>query len=264
LFWGGLVRQTAVFVLLLLGFVTPTAAQVAVPKGASAEARRANEHYRHGWEAMRKEAWDEAAAAFQAAIDNDKRFALAYYSLGRAQMGRRDFSKAIAAYIACRESYLHSSGERFSNQMDNRRAIEDRILEYQTTISQAQQAPTGKSGTQSQALYLRELQASLRTLEQARDRSINVTMDATVPYFVPMALGAAYFRSSQFADAEREYKVALAANAASGETHSNLAVLYLVTNRLDQAEQEVKLAEKSGYQVNPGLKDEIKNKKSGR
>lgn len=256
-------RQTALLVLLMMGFAGAGAGQVPTAKGASAEAKRANAHYRRGWEAMRKEAWDEAAAAFQAAIDNDNRFALAYYSLGRAQMARRDFPKAIAAYVACRELYLHTSGERFSNQMDNRRAIEDRILEYQTTISQAQQASTGKSLTQSQSLYLRELQTTLRTLEQARDRSVNVTVDATVPYFVPMALGAAYFRSGQFPDAEREYKTALDANPASGETHSNLAVLYLMTNRIDQAEQEVKLAEKSGYQVNPGLKDEIRNKKNG-
>src|SRR6185503_11058412 len=153
--------------------------------------------------------------------------------------------------------YLHAGGERFSNQLDAKRRIEDRILEYQTLIAQSQQGPTGKGSTQSQNLFVRELQTTLMTLQQARDRSVNVTVDATVPYFVPMALGAAYFRSGQFADAEREYKTAIDANPASGETHSNLAVLYLMTNRIDQAEQEIKLAEKSGYQVNPGLKDEI-------
>jgi len=30
-------------------------------KGASPEARRANQHYKSGWEAMRRESWDEAA-----------------------------------------------------------------------------------------------------------------------------------------------------------------------------------------------------------
>jgi hypothetical protein len=31
---------------------------------------------------------------FQRGIDSDPRFAVAYYSLGRAEMGRRDFSAA--------------------------------------------------------------------------------------------------------------------------------------------------------------------------
>ena len=51
------------------------------------EAKRANEHYKTGWESMRREAWDDAAKEFQAAIDSDDRFTLAYYSLGRAEMG---------------------------------------------------------------------------------------------------------------------------------------------------------------------------------
>ena len=84
-----------------------------------------------------------------------------------------------------------------------------------------------------------------------------------VPYFVPMALGAAYFRSGQVVDAEREYKVAIEANPASGETHSNLAVLYLTTDRVAQAAAEIDLAEKTGFKVNSNLKDDIRKRKGG-
>jgi tetratricopeptide (TPR) repeat protein len=253
-------RPTALLVLLMLGFATTGAGQVPTAKGASLEAKRANEHYRHGWESMRKEAWDEAVKSFESAIEIDPHFALAYYSLGRAHMARRDFPKAITAYTACRDLYLRAGGERFANQFDAKRRIEDRILEYQTTISQMQQ-DLGKGLSQSQSLYLRELQQTLRTLQDARDRSDTAPIDTSVPYFVPMALGSAYFRSGQFADAEREYKAAIDSNPASGETHSNLAVLYLMTDRVQQAEAEVTLAEKSGYKVNPGLKDDIKKKR---
>jgi tetratricopeptide (TPR) repeat protein len=254
-------RHTALLVLLMLGLAGVGAAQVSTAKGASLEAKRANEHYKRGWVAMQKETWDEAAKEFQSAIDTDARFALAYYGLGRAHMGRRDFAKAIAAYITCREQYLHAGGERFSNQLDAKRRIEDRILEYQTLIGQSQQGPTGKGSGQSQQLMLRDLQTTLMMLQQARDRSDNVSIDATVPYFVPMALGAAYFRSGQFADAEREYAEAIKINPASGETHNNLAVLYLTTGKLDQAEKEVAKAEETGFKVNPGLKEDIKKKK---
>jgi len=228
-------------------------------KGASPEARRANQHYKSGWEAMRRESWDEAAKEFQAALDSDAKFTLAYYSLGRAEMGRKNFSRAIDAYVACRDLYVKAGGERFTNELDYKRRLEDRILEYQTAIQQAQQGATGKA--QSQQLITRQLQTQLMTLQQARDRTDNVRIEVDVPFFVPMALGAAYFRSSRFDDAEREYKTALTANPNSGETHSNLAVLYLVTDRPDLAEREIKLAEDTGFKVNPGLKEDVKKKK---
>jgi tetratricopeptide (TPR) repeat protein len=255
-------HSTATIVLVATFAVTPAShGQVLTFKGASAEAKRASQHYKSGWEAMRKEAWDEAAKEFQTAIDTDDEFALAYYSLGRAEMGRRNFQRAIAAYSACRDLYVRIGGERFSNQFDYKRRLEDRILEYQTMIQQMQQGPTGKGSQQSQQLQVRELQTQLRNLEQARDRNDNVTIDATVPYFVPMALGAAYFRAGQFADAEREYNAAIQTNPGSGETHNNLAVLYLMTDRIAQAEKEVAKAEETGFKVNPGLKDDIRKKK---
>jgi tetratricopeptide (TPR) repeat protein len=257
--------RTTVTIALVAMFAVPAAhAQVPTLKGASAEAKRANQHYRTGWEAMRKEAWDDAAREFQAAIDSDEKFALAYYSLGRAEMGLRNFQKAIAAYTACKDMYVRIGGERYTNQLDYQRRLDDRILEYQTAIQQAQQTSAGKASSQSQQLSVRDLQTKLMTLQQARDRNENVTIEASVPFFVPMALGAAYFRTSQFAEAEREYMAAIESNPASGETHNNLAVLYLMTNRIDLAEKEVAKAEETGFKVNPGLKDDILKRKAVR
>ena len=252
---------------IVLAIVTilcaPCALSAQLPKGPSPEAQRANRHYAQGWTAMRAEAWAEAAQEFKEALDSDPKFALAYYSLGRAEMGRRDFSRAIAAYTKCRDLYVSGGGERYTSQLDATRRITDRILEYRMALTQATQNTGPKSSTQSQSLYIRELETQITRLEQARDRNLNLTFDASVPYFVPMALGAAYFRSGQVADAEREYKAALDANPRSGETHSNLAVLYLTTDRLDQATREIKLAEDTGFKVNSNLKDEINRKKRG-
>ena len=96
-------------------------------------------------------------------------------------------------------------------------------------MNQATQTGTAKAQSQSQSLYIRELQSQVDRLEQARQRNLSIPIDASVPYFVPMALGAAYFRSGQFENAEREYKTAIEANPNSGETHTNLAVLYMTT-----------------------------------
>ena len=241
----------------------PCALSAQQPRAPSAEAQRAYRHYAQGWAAMRAEAWAEAVQEFHEAIDNDPKFTLAYYSLGRAEMGGRNFPKAIAAYTKCRDLYVSSGGERYTSQLEATRRITDRILEYRMALTQATQNTSPKASTQSQSLYIRELETQIMRLEQARDRNLNLTLDASVPYFVPMALGAAYFRSGQFADAEREYKAALDANPHSGETHSNLAVLYLTTDRLDQAARAIKLAEDTGFKVNPNLKDDIRRRKPG-
>jgi len=254
-------RTIVTFVLATMFAVTAASAQVNVLKGASPEAKQANQHYKIGWEAMHTESWDEAAKEFQAAIDSDDKFTLAYYSLGRAEMGRRNFQKAIAAYTACKQMYVRISGERFSNQLEYRKHLEDQILQYQTALQEAQQASTGKSVLPSQQVYINELRTKMMTLQQAKDRNQTISMDASIPYFVPMALGAAYFRAGQYTDAEREYIEAIKANPDSGETHNNLAVLYLMTDRAALAEQEVAKAEETGFKVNPGLKDDIRNRR---
>jgi tetratricopeptide (TPR) repeat protein len=244
---------------LIAAVVVAGAVAAQLPKTASNAATEANKHYTQGWSAIRAQSWDVAKGEFERAIETDPKFALAYYSLGRAEMGRRDFAAAIEAYTRCREIYLTSGGQQFKSQLEQRQYLTDRILEYKSALNQAQtQASAGKSGTQSQSLYVRELQMQIDRLEQARDRSTNLNIEVAVPYYVPMALGAAYQRTGRLADAEREYKAALAANAGSGETHNNLAVLYLTMGRYDDADAEVKAAEKTGFRVAEELKGDIR------
>ena len=75
-----------------------------------------------------------------------------------------------------------------------------------------------------------------------------------------LSLGSAYFRSGKMADAEREYKAAIAVDSRFGEAHNNLAVVYLETNRLAEAEAALKDAKKAGFKVNPQLEQAIKDK----
>ena len=114
-----------------------------------------------------------------------------------------------------------------------------------------------KAQSQSQSLYIRELQAQIDRLEQARQRNLSIPIDASVPYFVPMALGAAYFRSGQFAMLNGNTRSAIDANPNSGETHTNLAVLYMMTVGSIRPNKEVTLAEQTGFHVHPGLKDDL-------
>jgi len=254
---------TLVFALLLSLPPALTAQVSQVPRGnvVSPEMERVKRHYDAGWMAMRSEDWAGAVKEFQQVIDIDPRFANAYYSLGLAHMGLRNFPKAIEAYTKCREIYTAGSGQAFANQLNGTRYLEDRILEQRMALSQAQQAGPVKQGTGAQQLYITELTNNLRDLEQRRDRSQNLDIDTSVPFFVPLALGAAYQRSGRLEDAEREYKAAIDANSASGESHNNLAVLYMTTGRIAEATSEVALAEKTGFKVNPQLKQELEQRR---
>ena len=46
-------------------------------------------------------------------------------------------------------------------------------------------------------------------------------------------------------------------NGKLGQAHNNLAVICMLTGRLDEAEAEVKLAERNGFRVNPRFKDDL-------
>jgi tetratricopeptide (TPR) repeat protein len=248
---------------LVAALVIPCTLSAQGGTNASATAQLANRHYKQGWSAMHAESYDEAAREFQQAIDADPQFKYAYYSLGRAEMARHGFVRAIAAYTRCRELYLAEAGQQFTDKQAARRHLEDRILEEKAALQEATNQNPNINTQTTNNLYIRELQAKINQLEQARDHNVNVSIDQTLPFFVPLALGAAYFRSGRMADAEREYKAAIAIQPNAGEAFQNLAVLYLVTERYADAERALAAAKKTGFKVNPALEQEVKEKKKG-
>jgi len=82
------------------------------------------------------------------------------------------------------------------------------------------------------------------------------------PAEVSLALGSAYFRSGQLEPAEHAYRDAIKASGKMGEAHNNLAVLCMLTGRFEEAEREIKAAEKAGFPVSPRFKDDLKQRKA--
>jgi len=226
--------------------------------------QRADRHYRLGWEAFRAEDWTHAAKEFQEAIDIKPRFTLAYYGLGRSYMGLKRFPDAIKAYENCRGLYEAVAAEKFHGAQEAdlmRQQDIDAIRIAINTLNSRSGAGQVNQGTQNQVRQLRDAQQRIQLKRDAINN--NISMTSEVPGFVSLALGSAYFRSERLADAERAYKNAIDVDPKSGETHNNLAVVYLLTGRADLAEKEVKLAETAGFAVNPNLKDDIRKKKAG-
>ena len=249
-----MIERTAAVIGIVVFAVALAAGQT------STERERARPHYRTGWEYMRVEAWAEATVAFQRAIEIDRKFEDAYYSLGRANMNLKKYAEAIAAYTKARDLYAAMAGQQFANQQDAQRYRQDRLMEMDDMMRQVQTGPQ-TARTQER---LRQVQEHRRQLQEYLQRGANFSIQQTVPAFVSLALGSAYFRMGNLADAEREYRAALEADPKTGEAHSNLAVVYLETGRYAEAERAVKGAEKAGYKVHPQLKQDIKARADGK
>lgn len=249
------------FVLTLL-LASPAAALAQSPLHLSPDAERAQQYYKLGWESLRSEAWAEAVTQFQRAIDIDRKFKLAHYGLGRSYMGLKKFSDATKAYETCKSLYEADAGEKFSNVQDADRMRQtdlDQIRIAINTLSSRSQSQQNAQATQNQ---IRRLRDEAQRIQLKRDAMTNnLSIASEVPAFVSLALGSAYFRQERFADAESAYKAAIDADTNAGEAHNNLAVVYMLTGRLDDSTKEVALAEKVGYRVNPQFKRDLEDKR---
>ena len=103
-----------------------------------------------------------------------------------------------------------------------------------------------------------KLEERIGDLERMKQRG---TANFETPAEISLALGSALFRSGQREKAEIEWKAATNVNPKLGEAHNNLAVIYMQTGRLDEADAELKLAEKNGFRVNPQFKNDLKDRR---
>jgi tetratricopeptide (TPR) repeat protein len=220
---------------------------------------RAMQPYRKGFEYLQTESWPEAARAFQQAIDTDANFEMAYYGLARAQMPQRKYAEAVTALVKARELFQAHAGKHFSSQQEMQRYRQDRLIEIDEAVRQYSQGPQNARTQES----IRQLNQQRRDVQDRFGRGMNVTVDNAVPAYVSLALGSAYFRLGKLVDAEREYRAAITTDPKIGEAFSNLAVVYLESGRFEEADKAVKDAEKTGFRVNPQLKQDIKDRRQG-
>jgi tetratricopeptide (TPR) repeat protein len=132
------------------------------------------------------------------------------------------------------------------------RAREDEIRDVKEWLLRAQQ---GKIKSQSSFSLEVQLQERLRVLEGARMRGKENIV--TVPAGLMLGLGSAYFRSGQMAEAEAAFLEAVKIDPKLGPAHNNLAVMHMMSGRFEEAEQEVRRAEKAGTPVSDSFKREL-------
>jgi tetratricopeptide (TPR) repeat protein len=244
----------ALAVLFLLPVAAASAALV-LPDDARARLE-AMAHYDAGTRAMSSERYAEAADEFEQAVKLDPLLVLAHYGLGQARMALKDYPAAVRAYVGCRKAFHDDVATDLQRDAGREQRLDAQIraIEDQLAILSSGRPASGFSRPLS-TLNPTTLQLQLDTLRVQRKRSS--TAAQPTPPWISVALGGAYFRQGAFADAEREYKAAVEADAGVGEAHNNLAVVYLLTKRPDDADREIALAEKAGFKVRDGLKQDV-------
>jgi len=256
-------RMFAIALSALTLVSSPASAQT--PYQLNPDADRVMLHYRLAWEAFRIERWQDAVKEFKAVLEIDSKYKLAYYGLGRSYMGLKRFADATAAYERCEMLYEGEASETFRSAQEAdtiRQADLDQLRIAINTLS-ARASNTGAISTAT-ANQLRQLRDQAQRIQIKREILNNgLSLRSSVPAFVSLALGSAYFRSERFRDAERAYRAALDVDPKLGEAWNNLAALYLLTGRIDQAERAVQAAEKAGYHVHPELRADIRRQKGG-
>jgi tetratricopeptide (TPR) repeat protein len=212
-------------------------------------------HYRAGEDAMQAESWEEAVTEFQTAIRLDPLFDLAHYSLGQAYMALKRFPEAVKAYQACVEALRSRAllNEKDWGKLEHQR--DDEIRELHDSVRRAQ---SGQIKTPASDALILRLEERIRVLEEARMRSKQTRSE--IPAEVSLALGSAYFRQGLLDDAVTAYKQAIQVNNKLGAAHNNLAAVYMLTERLKEAREELRLAEKAGFNVSPRFKDDLKKR----
>jgi Tfp pilus assembly protein PilF len=244
--------------LLLLPLVFTLASAAASLEAQTSPRARAIQHLRAGQDALQSERWDEAEREFKMAIELDPLLELAHYGLGQTYMATRRYVEAVRAYLNTRDAFHRAAGEQITENLDGERRLNDQIRSLR---DQKGSLMSGRLRSRSLGTSIQQIDDQIRQLETSRRRNTD-TVPVTPPY-ISVALGGAYFRTNAFADAEREWRAALQVDPSIGEAHNNLAVVYFETGRLTEAERSVAAAEKAGFNVNPQLKRNIKERQRG-
>ena len=239
--------------VLLLALAPAATAQDLREQQRRDEARK---RYQTGQELMLRESFEEAEREFKGATDLDPAFVLAFYSLGQARMALKRYAEAAEAYATCRDLVLREASldRRAKADMDRRRR--DEIQELEDSLVRVRSGQI-KGATPGQQIVLEQ------RISVLKDNQMRGEHGATrVPAEVSLGLGSAYFRLGRLEQAEQNYRAAIAVDGKMGAAHNNLAVICMLSGRLEEADREIQAAEKAGFAVSSRFKQDLKQRQA--
>ena len=240
----------------ILAVLVVVVSQAPVPRQPIAiDVQRSKQHDREGWKALDDGKADKAVSEFQAALQINPEYADALHGLGKANMALKRYPEAVSALERCRLSYVHGGTQDAERRLIDSAARQSQLVKLKQELARANQNADLSVGANE---YISNLRQQIRDLEGIRDPGPVVAAEGSVPAFVSLELGSAYFHVNRLADAERMFREAIAAQPKFGEAHSNLALVCLLTGRAAEADEHIRAAEEAKFKVNPELKRRVR------
>lgn len=203
------------------------------------------------------ERYEQALQVYREAIGLDPTMMMAHYGAGQAQMAMKQYPEAITSFRGAREAFNARAAQNLDRRFDNERIRQDRIQLLRDRIRQNQERAVqpGSAAERARDRAIQDYDNQIQLLQRPDGHEVDAA--PTLPPGLSLALGSAYFRSGKLEDAEREYRAAIQAQPKLGEPRNNLAVVLFLTGRAAEAQDQIKAAEQSGFQVASGLKKDV-------
>lgn len=221
-------------------------------KLAERQRQESREHYHKGENLMMEESFEKAAAEFRMATRLDPQYTMAFYSLGKASMVLKRYEDAAASFEACRDTLRDFSSLDVETRGKARQERVDELREIEAVI-QRWGGPEAPPRQTTMRLMERK-----RLLEQQEER--DSISNVEIPAELSIALGSAYFRLGRREDAAREYLAAIEAGDTTGTAHNNVAVIFMMEDRLDEARAHLARAEEAGFRADPRFKQDLEKR----
>ena len=193
----------------------PALVTVAAAQPQNQARGRAMPQYQPGWRICAPSAGTRPLNPFNAPSRSTPPSRWPTTRLGRATMPQKNYAEAVAALTQVprpvprpgREAVHESAG---CAAVSPRSPDRDRRV-HPPVSKQARRRPQ----TQNRCGNCERR----RQLQEYLQHGTDVSIETSVPAFVSLALGSAFFRLGRLADAEREYKATIAADPKTGEAH---------------------------------------------
>ena len=193
--------------------------------------------------------------------------AFAQYGQGEAHMAAHRYPEAVAAFSRSREAFRCTSRLSGEERKLAERRMRDAIRELRDGIRSLEDRRLKESRVawkemNGETATLQETQRATNNLRnRLEDLESALKHGDRAPLGVTLALGTAHFQAGALDAAEREFRAVIRADPDSGDAHNNLAVVCMLTGRLDEAVREVRATENAGVPVTPQLKQELERRK---
>jgi len=236
------------------------AGQAAALADASSDMRRASSLVQRGDKAFQSGDLAKAQKLFGDAIEVIPSYPEAHMGLGHVAMKESRFEDAVAEYTAARDGYADVSGVMQEYRMEKYREAQREIRELEDQISVINDSNVKVSDATRRDKTL-QFEQKIQSLRAMPYPEVGEPVEPPAELF--FHLGNAQFRLARHEEALAAWEECVKLDSAFAAVYNNLAVLYMMKDRFDDARQAVARAEELGVTVNPNLKADLARRGGG-